>query len=63
MKIYSISMKQLYVKASSDQGWLHAAQALISKAMQEKPEHKKMVIKETKLFTPGKYRLSGWSSE
>ena len=56
-------MKQLYVKASSDQGWLHAAQALISKAMQEKPEHKKMVIKETKLFTPGKYRLSGWSSE
>lgn len=47
-------------KASSDQGWLQAAQHLINQAVQQKPALKKLVIKEAKLFTPDKYRLTGW---
>ena len=56
-------MSNNIVKASSDQGWVQAAQTLIEQAIRYQPKIKKMVIKEAKLLTPDKFRLTGWTSE
>jgi hypothetical protein len=55
-------MKNNYVKASSELGWLQAAQELISKAMQQQPGTKKIIIKEARLISPDRFRLTGWVS-